>query len=65
MEPISAVSVISIAIIIAVLIIIIKGIKIVPQSRAYVIERLGKYNRTLEAGFYILIPFMDKVAYRR
>ena len=57
-----AISAISIAIVIAVLIIIIKGIKIVPQSRAYVIERLGKYNRTLEGGFHVIIPIVDSVA---
>ena len=57
-----AVSVVSIAIIIAVLIIIVKGIKIVPQSRAYVIERLGKYNRTIEGGFHVIIPIVDSVA---
>ena len=57
-----AVSVISIAIVIAVLIIIVKGIKIVPQSRAYVIERLGKYNRTIEGGFHVIIPIVDSVA---
>ena len=37
---------------------------IVPQQSAYVIENLGKYSRTLQAGFHILIPFIDKVAYR-
>jgi len=57
-----AVSIISIAIIIAVLVIIVKGIKIVPQSRAYVIERLGKYNRTIEGGFHVIIPMVDTVA---
>ena len=57
-----AVSVVSIAVIIAVLIIIVKGIKIVPQSRAYVIERLGKYNRTIEGGFHVIIPIVDSVA---
>ena len=57
-----AASIISIAIIIAVLIIIVKGIKIVPQSRAYVIERLGKYNRTIEGGFHVIIPIVDSVA---
>ena len=57
-----AVSIISIAIIIAVLIIIIKGIKIVSQSHAYVIERLGKYNRTIEGGFHVIIPIVDSVA---
>jgi len=57
-----AVSAISIAVIVAVLIIIVKGIKIVPQSRAYVIERLGKYNRTIEGGFHVIIPIVDSVA---
>ncbi len=42
-----------------------KTIRIVPQRMAYVIERLGKYSRTLEAGFHILIPFFDRVAYKR
>ena len=51
-----AVSAVSIAIVIAVLIIIVKGVKIVPQSRAYVIERLGKYHATLEGGFHLIIP---------
>jgi len=41
-----------------------KTIKIVPQQNAWVIERFGKYNRTLEPGLNIVIPFMDRVAYR-
>ena len=57
-----AVSAVSIAIVVAVLIIIVKGIKIVPQSRAYVIERLGKYHGTLEGGFHVIIPIIDSVA---
>ena len=56
-----AVSVVSLAIIIAVAIIIIKGIVIVPQSYAYVVERLGKYNKTLEGGFHIIIPILDNI----
>lgn len=43
---------------------IIKTARIVPQRHAYVVERLGKYSRTLEAGFHILIPLIDKVAYK-
>lgn len=42
-----------------------KTIRIVPQRNAFVIERLGKYSRTLDAGFHVLVPFFDKVAYRR
>jgi len=42
-----------------------QSIKFVPQNRAYVIERFGKFNRTLKAGLNFLVPFMDKVAYDR
>lgn len=51
-----------IAIIVIILIIIISGIKIVPQSRAIVIERLGKYDRTMETGLHYIIPFIEKKA---
>ncbi|MBM6841752.1 SPFH/Band 7/PHB domain protein [[Clostridium] spiroforme] len=37
-------------------------IRIVPQSKAYVIERIGAYNRTCNVGLHILIPFLDRVA---
>ena len=37
-------------------------IRIVPQSRAYVIERIGAYNRTCNVGLHILVPFFDHVA---
>ena len=40
------------------------GIKIVPQSRVYVIERFGKYYRTLNAGLSVIVPFLDSVAHR-
>jgi len=41
-----------------------KTATVVPQQSAYVVEYLGKYSRTLHAGFHILIPFMENVAYR-
>lgn len=41
-----------------------KGVKIVPQQQAWVIERLGKFNTTLDAGLTIIIPFIDKVSYK-
>lgn len=44
--------------------ILVNSIKVVPQRQAYIIERLGKYNETLVAGFKILVPFIDKVAYK-
>jgi regulator of protease activity HflC (stomatin/prohibitin superfamily) len=37
---------------------------VVPQQSAFVVERLGRYRATLEAGFHILIPFLDVVRYR-
>lgn len=53
-----------IMIIIVVLIIFAKTIRIVPQKSAFIVERLGKYKDTLEAGLHILMPFVDKVAYK-
>ena len=55
-----------VAITIAVIVIILlaKTAIIVPQQSAFVIESLGKYSRTLSAGFHILIPFVEKSAYR-
>ena len=38
------------------------GIKIIPQSRAYVIERLGAYHRTMQTGLHYVIPFIERVA---
>ena len=41
-----------------------KSATIVPQQKAFVVENLGKYSRTLRAGFHILIPFVERLAYR-
>lgn len=43
---------------------VIRGVKQVPQQNAWVIERLGKYHSTLTPGLNIIIPFIDKVAYK-
>ena len=43
---------------------ILKTAVVVPNQVVFVIERLGKYSRTLGAGFHILVPFIDRVAYR-
>lgn len=51
--------------IVAVMVVLFRSAVIVPQRSAYIVERLGKYSATLEAGFHILMPFIDRVAYRR
>ncbi len=45
------------------IIVFMKTVRIVPQRKAFIVERLGKYRATLEAGFHILVPFIDKVSY--
>jgi len=57
-------SVVLIALAFFIIIIFLKTIRIVPQRSAFIIERLGKYKTTFDAGFHILIPFIDKVAYK-
>lgn len=47
-----------------VLITIIKGIKIVPQQQAWVVEKLGKFDKVLEPGLNLVIPFIQNVAYK-
>ena len=51
--------------ILVILVTLYKTAKIVPQKEAWIIERLGEYRETLNAGLHILIPFIDKVAYRQ
>jgi regulator of protease activity HflC (stomatin/prohibitin superfamily) len=53
-----------IAITLIVVIMVAKTATVVPQQSAYVIEYLGKYSRTLQAGFHILLPFFERIAYR-
>ena len=55
---------VAIAVSIVVIIVIFKTAVVVPQQTAVVIESLGKYSRTLRAGFHILIPFIESAAYR-
>src|SRR5215510_13263894 len=48
----------------AVVAFIMEGVRIVPQQSAYVIERLGRFHGVLEPGLNLIIPFLDRVAYR-
>ncbi len=54
----------AIAIALVVIVILAKTAVVVPQQNAFVVEYLGKYKRTLRAGFHILVPFVERVAYK-
>lgn len=56
--------VIAVITVVVIIIILFKTARVVPQRQAFVVERLGKYRKTLEAGFHILIPFFDRIAYK-
>jgi len=56
--------IIALILFVVVIFFVIQGVKIVPQQYAWVVERLGKYHATLSPGLNILIPFIDRVAYR-
>ena len=56
--------IVALAIAIVAIVVVIKTAVVVPQQNAYIVESLGKYSRTLGAGFHILIPFLERVAYR-
>lgn len=43
---------------------ILKCVRIVPQKQAFIVERLGKYHCTLDAGLHLLIPILDRVSYK-
>ncbi|MDI6448538.1 SPFH domain-containing protein [Anaerobaca lacustris] len=61
---ISPLTVVLIGVLVFAVIVFITTIRIVPQKKAFIIERLGKYATTLEAGFHVLLPLVDRVAYR-
>ena len=46
------------------LLVVFKGIKIVPQQQAWIVEKLGRFDRKLEPGLNLLVPFIERVAYR-
>ncbi len=57
-------TIVVIGLVILVVVAIIRVARIVPQKSAFIVERLGKYAQTLEAGFHLLLPFIDRVAYK-
>lgn len=60
-EPLIIVGILAVVVII----LLVKTAVIVPQRSEFIVERLGKYSKSLRAGFHILIPFLDRIAYRR
>jgi regulator of protease activity HflC (stomatin/prohibitin superfamily) len=64
MDGLSFSSVVIIALTIAAIVVIKLAVKIVPQSEHWIVERLGKYNRTLEAGLQLIIPFFEAVKFK-
>ncbi|MEH6563754.1 MAG: stomatin-like protein [Halopseudomonas sp.] len=57
-------TILSLAFLALVVVTLAKTARIVPQRSAFIVERLGKYAKTLEAGFHLLIPFVDRVSYK-
>ena len=57
-------SIVSIVLVVLIIYVIYLGIKIVPQSKVYVVERFGKYTKTLESGLSLIVPFIDRVAFK-
>ena len=56
---------IAIGVVVVLVLVVIRKIAIVvPQQNSYVVEYLGKYRKTMQAGFHILIPFVERIAYR-
>ena len=55
---------VALTIAVVVIFVIAKTAVVVPQQNAYVVERLGKFGKILNAGFHILIPFVERIAYR-
>ena len=52
-----------IIVVIFVFIVILRSVRIVPQARAGVVERLGRYQRTCSAGLNLLVPFVDRMRF--
>jgi regulator of protease activity HflC (stomatin/prohibitin superfamily) len=53
--------IVSLAVVLFVLLVVIRTVRIVPQARAAVVERLGRYHKTLEPGLRIVVPFVDRL----
>jgi regulator of protease activity HflC (stomatin/prohibitin superfamily) len=64
MEFLNATLIIAVVLAVFVLFVVVKTAVVVPQQNAYVVERLGRFNSVLDAGFHLLFPFLDVIRYR-
>ena len=53
--------IVALVIVVAVLAIVSRGVRVVPQATARVVERFGRYTRTLRPGLTLIIPFIDRI----
>ena len=60
----SVASIIVLALLVFVGVTIFKGVRIVPQGYKWIVQRLGKYDSTLNPGLNFIIPYVDEVAYK-
>jgi regulator of protease activity HflC (stomatin/prohibitin superfamily) len=59
--PISAGLIVLVVLAVVALVVLARAVRIVPQARAGIVERLGRYNRTLDAGLTLIVPFVDRL----
>jgi regulator of protease activity HflC (stomatin/prohibitin superfamily) len=64
MGTVSGALVIAVVLAIFAILVVVKSAVVVPQQNAYVVERLGKFQAVLDAGFHVLFPFIDAIRYR-
>ncbi len=64
MEPISAALVIAVVLAVFAVVVVVRTAVVVPQQNAFVVERLGRFHAVLDAGFHVLLPFVDVIRYR-
>jgi regulator of protease activity HflC (stomatin/prohibitin superfamily) len=62
--PVEPKTVLLLGVALIVIIALFTAARVVPQRSQFVVERLGKYSRTLDAGFHMLMPFLDRVSYQ-
>ncbi|WP_343641218.1 stomatin-like protein [Roseateles sp.] len=56
--------IVALVLLVVAIVFVVQAVKVVPQQHAWVVERLGKYHATLTPGLNILVPFVDRLAYK-